>query len=224
MHLGLIGGIGPAATIVYYDGLVRAFATAGHRLELTIVNADAHEMIANIEAGRPADQAAIFARYIDRLKAAGCDAAALTSMGGHFCIAELEMIASLPLITALPALNAYFAAQPVKRVGVLGTRTVMESGLYGVSTVEVVAPAPEDLPDVHREYVRLAAAGAATPGQCAFFRKAARKLRDERGAELIVLGGTDLSIAFKEDADPDVPLVDSAMIHVDAIARAALAQ
>ena len=39
MHLGLIGGIGPAATEFYYRGLVKAYASLEATLELTIVHA-----------------------------------------------------------------------------------------------------------------------------------------------------------------------------------------
>jgi aspartate racemase len=223
MHLGLIGGIGPAATEVYYRALVRAYAAANQRLALTIVNADAREMISNLEAGRAAEQAAIFASYVDQLRAGGCDAVAVTSMGGHFCIVELEAISTLPLLSAVPALNAYFAAHEATRVGVLGTRAVMVSKLYGVDSVDVVVPPAEDLVAVHSAYVALAAAGTATPDQCSYFHEAARKLHDEQGADVVVLGGTDLSIAFK-DADLNFSVVDSALIHVEAIVRAAMQQ
>jgi aspartate racemase len=40
MHLGLIGGIGPAATEFYYRHLVHAHAAAGRPLELTIAQAE----------------------------------------------------------------------------------------------------------------------------------------------------------------------------------------
>ena len=222
MHIGLIGGIGPAATEVYYRALVRAHAAAGRRLALTIANADAAEMIANLEAGRAAEQAAIFAGYIDQLRAGGCEAAALTSMGGHFCIAELEAISSLPLINAVPVMDAHFAALGAGRIGVLGTRAVMQSKIYGLKSVEVVAPPPGDIAAVHSAYVALAAVGYATPEQCAFFHEAARRLHREQGAEIVVLGGTDLSVAFG-DVDLGFPIADSALIHADAIARAAMA-
>ncbi|EIZ79717.1 Aspartate racemase [Novosphingobium sp. Rr 2-17] len=129
MHLGLIGGIGSAATEVYYRALVRAYAAADRRLALTIVNADAREMISNLEAGRAVEQAAIFAGYVDQLRAGGCDAAVVTSMGGHFCIGELEAISALPLLSAVPALNEYFSDHETTRVGVLGTHGVMVSKL-----------------------------------------------------------------------------------------------
>ncbi len=222
MHIGLIGGIGPAATEVYYRALVRAHAKAGRRLALTIANADSREMVGNLEAGRAAEQAAIFAGYIDQLRAGGCQAAALTSMGGHFCIRELEAISSLPLISAVPVMDAHFGAAGVARIGVLGTRAVMDSGLYGLTSVQVVAPPPSDTAAVHSAYVALAAVGYATPEQCAFFHEAARRLHQEQGAQIVVLGGTDLSVAFG-DIDLGFPIADSALIHAAAIARAAMA-
>ena len=107
MHIGLIGGIGPAATDFYYRGLVNAFSAAGERLELTIVNASTADLLHNLTQDRPQDQAEIFLAFVDRLKAAGADIAAVTSLGGHFCIRELEAIASLPLINIIPVLDAY---------------------------------------------------------------------------------------------------------------------
>jgi aspartate racemase len=219
MHIGLIGGIGPAATELYYRALVRLHAEAGRRLDLTIANADVREMTANLEAGAAGAQAAVFARYVDQLKAGGCEAAALTSMGGHFCIKALEAISSLPLISALPALEARFAGLGVKRVGVLGTRTVMDSKLYGVAGVEVIVP--EDRDATHANYVALAVAGSATDEQRRYFETAALALRD-RGAEAIVLGGTDLFLAF-DGGDYPYPIVDCALVHAEAIARVAMA-
>jgi aspartate/glutamate racemase len=40
MHIGLIGGIGPAATDFYYRRLISTFASRKAALELTIVHAD----------------------------------------------------------------------------------------------------------------------------------------------------------------------------------------
>ena len=90
MHIGLIGGIGPAATDFYYRGLIERHAASGIPLELTIAHADVREMSRNIANRDPGRQAEIFARLVERMKAAGAAAAAVTSMGGHFCVKELE--------------------------------------------------------------------------------------------------------------------------------------
>jgi aspartate racemase len=221
MHIGLIGGIGPASTELYYRTLVRAHAAAGKRLSLTIVHADLGDMIANMEAGDAKAQAAIFAVYVDQLKAGGCEVVALTSMGGHFCIEDLLKLTSLPIISAVDALDAYFLGQGVSKVGVLGTRAVMESGLYGVSSTDVIAPPADVRPAVHQHYTDIARAGAATEEQRQFFEAEALKLYSRAGAEMIVLGGTDLFLAF--DRPPyDYPIADCALIYGRAIANASM--
>ncbi|QBE66871.1 aspartate/glutamate racemase family protein [Pseudoduganella lutea] len=218
MHIGLIGGIGPAATEFYYRALVKLYAKANRRLELTIANADAKELVSNLEAGNKEAQAAIFAKYIDQLKGAGCEAVAVTSMGGHYCMDELAPVSSLPIINALPVLQDYFLARNITRVGVLGTRAVMESRLYGLAGVEVVTVPNEELGTAHANYIAMAIAGKATDEHRAYFEGAAARLISEHGAQAIVLGGTDLFLAF-DKPDYPYPLIDCALVHAEEIAR-----
>ena len=96
MHIGLIGGIGPAATIAYYDRLVREFRRAKLPLELTIVHADVGDLIANSSSDQRGAQAEIFAKHLRQLKGAGCDVATITALTGHFCFAETERLSVLP--------------------------------------------------------------------------------------------------------------------------------
>ena len=51
MQIGMIGGIGPASTVAYYQRLSAAVRDAGGALDLTIVNADVNELLRNNEAG-----------------------------------------------------------------------------------------------------------------------------------------------------------------------------
>jgi aspartate/glutamate racemase len=53
MHLGLIGGIGPAATEFYYRHLVRVHAAAGRPLELTIAPAEVRDLVQSMADGAP---------------------------------------------------------------------------------------------------------------------------------------------------------------------------
>ena len=48
MHIGLVGGIGPAATEYYYRGLIELHGGSGIPLELTIVHADVRELAQNL--------------------------------------------------------------------------------------------------------------------------------------------------------------------------------
>jgi aspartate racemase len=48
IHVGLIGGIGPAATDFYYRGLIDRHTSAGTVPDITIAHADAREMTQNL--------------------------------------------------------------------------------------------------------------------------------------------------------------------------------
>jgi aspartate racemase len=223
MHIGLIGGIGPAATDFYYRGLIERHAKAGTVPEITIAHADAREMTRNLASRAARNQAEIFVRLIRRLAAAGADLAAVTSMGGHFCIGELEAISPLPLVNAIPAVDAAISAKNLKAIGIIGTRTVMETGLYGgIASARIVRPEGTALDEVHAAYVEMAVPGRVTDAQRRVFFSAGRHLCEVLGAEAVVLGGTDLFLAFAGQSC-GFPVIDCAEVHVEALYRRSVA-
>ncbi|QYK40978.1 MAG: aspartate/glutamate racemase family protein [Paracoccaceae bacterium] len=216
MHLGLIGGIGPAATVAYYQRLCRAVADRGGVLDLTIVQADIQTLIANNLADRRAEQAVIYAALIDRLAAAGCDCAAITSLGGHFCFDETVARSLLPLVSAVAPLDAHFVAQGIGIVGLLGTRVVMRTRLYGQLRQTRSIALDDEIDVLGQTYQDVAVAGACTAAQRATFLDAGRRMV-AAGAEAVVLAGTDLNLAF-DGAEPGYPVIDALDVHVAVLA------
>jgi aspartate racemase len=216
MHIGLIGGIGPVATVVYYQRLCAEMAARGARLELTIVQADIQPLIANANSDRREAQAGLFAPLVDRLKAAEAECAALTSIGAHFCFNELSAFASLPLVSAVTPLDAYFAAQGMTRVGLLGTRVAMRTRLFGLmERTEALAP-DTDFEVVGQLYQDMAVSGTCPESSRAVMFAAGKRMMD-RGAKAIVLAGTDLNLAF-DGQDPGYPVIDALDVHVALLA------
>ncbi|KIC48440.1 aspartate/glutamate racemase family protein [Tateyamaria sp. ANG-S1] len=214
MHIGLIGGIGPAATISYYKRLTDEMRSLGAPLELTIVNTEASTLLANNKAGNKSAQARIYADLIGQLKAAGAECAAITSLGGHFCFEETAPLSPLPLVSAVSPLDAFFVAQGLETVGLLGTGVVMRTQLYG-QLEHTGAVAPQDIDGVGTAYTDMALAGTCTDAQRAFFIEEGRKLIDA-GAQAVVLAGTDLNLAF-DGRDVGYEVIDALDIHVDVL-------
>ncbi|MEX0278357.1 MAG: aspartate/glutamate racemase family protein [Ruegeria sp.] len=220
MHIGLIGGIGVAATVVYYQRLSAAMAARGATLELTIVHADVQELIRNNLADNREAQAEVYARLIDRLKSAGADCAAITSLGGHFCYDETVAISSLPLISAVKPLDAYFADQGFQTVGLLGTRVVMRTGLYGQLQRTHPVALVDEIEVLGQTYQDMAVAGECSDQQRAMFLDAGQRMVTDLGADAVVLAGTDLNLAF-DGQEPGYMVVDALDVHVDVLARLA---
>ncbi len=211
MHIGLIGGIGPAATISYYQRLTSAMRQEGHQLELTIVNADVDTLLHNNTSRNADAQAKVYAGLIDRLKAAGADCVAITSLGGHFCLEETVPLSSLPIVSAVAPVDAFFVSQGIQTVGLLGTGVVMRTKLYD-QLEHTNAVVPDDVEDVGQAYTDMAVVGACNDTQRNYFFEEGRKLI-AKGAQAVVLAGTDLNLAF-DGPDVGYKVIDALDIHV----------
>lgn len=214
MHIGLIGGIGVAATLVYYQRLTQA---VGGPMDLTIVHADVQTLIQNNLADNRQAQAEIYARHIDRLKAAGCDCVAITSLGGHFCFDETVPLSSLPLVSAVTPLDEYFAKSGLTRVGLLGTRVVMRTKLYSQLHKTQAVALEDEIDRLGQAYQDMAVAGHCSPAQRQIMLDAGRRMVDEHQAQAIILAGTDLNLAF-DGQDPGYTVVDALDVHVSVLA------
>lgn len=220
MHIGLIGGIGPAATMAYYRGLCDQMRARGKPLELTIVQSEIATLARNNAAGDLDAQAAVYAPLIDRLKAAGAACAAITSIGGHMSFAPTLKRASLPMISAIAPLDSYFVGQGLTRVGLLGTVHVMGSRLFGqLAQTEAVVP-DADMDAIGQTYIDIALSGACTAAQRDRMIAAGTALVRDQGAQAVVLAGTDLGLAF-HGQDTGYRVIDALDVHVDVLAKLA---
>ena len=148
---------------------------------------------------------------------------AVTSIAGHFCIDDFKAVSPLPVVDMIAEVSRSIEARGLKRIGIIGTRTVMETRFYGrIASAEIVPPNEPDMEDVHRAYISMATSGFVTEDQRSIFKAVSHRLLEDQGAEAIMLGGTDLALAYNEQT-AEFPLVDCAGIHADAIAHFARA-
>ena len=98
----------------------------------------------------------------------------------------------------------------------------LSARLYGgLDGLEVVVPQGDDFSVTHREYVALASAGQVSDEQRDLFFRIGRRLH-KAGADVIVLAGTDLFLAF-DGLDCGFPTLDCARVHIDVLNRVSMA-
>ena len=222
MHVGMIVGIGPAATDYYYRQLISTMAQAGVELQLTMAHADTPTLLRHQAENKQAAQVAIYMELAQRLKHCGVEKMAVTSIAGHFCIEAFKKVSPIPVIDLLDTVKSEVHRLGLKKVGLLGTRVVMSSRFYGVLEGVQVVPPDALLQPVHDAYVAMASQGVASAQHRAVFMAAAQALVHEEGCESILLAGTDLALVFNKDTDPGFAFLDCAEIHAAAIAKEAM--
>ncbi|MGZ5837068.1 MAG: aspartate/glutamate racemase family protein [Xanthobacteraceae bacterium] len=148
--LGLIGGLGPGATVHYYRELVAAHEQHGRVARLLIAHADIHRVYAAVTAKDFEGLARYLASLIADMAAGGAEFSAIVAATPHICAAQLAAISPLPLINMLTEVQQAVSARGLKRVALLGTRFTIETRMFGcLNGIETVLPEPDEIERIH---------------------------------------------------------------------------
>jgi aspartate racemase len=215
--IGLIGGLGPGAAVHYYKKLAEAHVRRHVPLDLVMVHAETSRVFEYAGADDRAGLALYLSSFIDRLRSAGADLAVIPAVTPHLCIRELLGVSSLPVLNLFDPLVKELSSRSVKRIGVFGTRFVIESALFGMADgVEVVQPLQDEVEYIHRTYLELAQTGEGSETHYRGLTDLAISFCKRDHLDAILLGGTDLSLIFNE-ANIQFPYIDCAALHIEAI-------
>jgi len=218
--IGLVGGLGPPATVHYYNALLAALARRDLVPQLVIVHAELDRVLGLVAANDTAGLADYLAALIRSLAQAGAAFAVVPAVTPHICAPELTVLSPLPLVDIIDALIGELDARGVRRAALLGTRFTMERCMFGrLDRFEIIDIGGDTRAEVHRIYTSIAANGGATSADLTYLKDLCRALH-AGGADAIVAAGTELSVVLHEGED-DFPLVDCAKAHVAAIVERA---
>lgn len=215
--LGLIGGLGPGATVHYYRGLIAAHDAQGRVARMLIAHADVNHARPLAEANKLDELARYLAGFIESTAAGGAEMAAIVAVTPHICTAQLLPLLRIPLIDMVSVVAAEIRARGLRRVALLGTRSTVESRMFGRLGVDVVMPKPDEIDFIHNTYLDVVY-DRSTPEKIDRLRELATTLIRRDGAESVLLAGTDLSMVLNE-SNAGFPTIDCAGVHIAAITK-----
>ena len=215
--LGLIGGLGPGATVHYYRGLIAAHAAQGRVARMLVAHADVDRARPLAEANALDELARYLNGLIDQTAAGGAEMAAIVAITPHICVAQLTPLLRIPLIDMVAVVGDAIRARGLKRVALFGTRSTVASRMFGRLDVDVVMPQPDEIDFIHNAYLDVVY-DRSTPGGIDRLRALAHTLVRRDGAEAVLLAGTDLSMVLNEE-NAGFPTLDCAGEHIKAITQ-----
>ncbi len=223
MKFGIVGGIGPASTLDYYDGLTKKFYEAtGNCAPLVIDSIDMYAMTGLLSTGDNEAVVSLLLSSIENLKNAGATAAAMASNTPHIVFDELTSRSPLPLLSIVDETCKYISSNKFKRALILGTAFTMKSGLYSTALerygITAITPNEEDIALIHSFIFPKLENGIVDPEDKAKMVAAAEGYITKEKADCVVLGCTEIPLMIKE-GDLTVPTVNTAAVHIDAIAK-----
>lgn len=200
--LGVIGGLGPAATAYFMDLVIR----------MTDANADQEhlEMIVHncpsipdrtgyiLDNSKPSPLPAMI-RIGQQLAKLGVGYVAIPCMTAHYFYDELKAGISVPIIHGLAETARFLKESGITKAGIMATDGTIASGLFHraleAEGIQPIVPSPERQADVmHLIYNNIK---ANLPAEMDRFHAASHELK-ESGAQAIILGCTELSLIKRD--------------------------
>ncbi|MHB8285173.1 MAG: cysteate racemase [Caulobacteraceae bacterium] len=223
--LGVLGGMGPAATLDFLTKLQRATPAASdqdHIHVLVDLNPQVPDRNAAL-AGSGPSPAPLLAKMARGLEAAGAEGLVMVCNSAHAFAADIRAaLVAAPLISLIDetVVEVQRTAPKARRVGLLAASACLDARLYqdAFERVGIATIAPEG--ELRRRFMALLygiKAGDIGPAARSEMAAIGQALA-EAGAEVIVSGCTEVPLVLQA-RDLSLPLVDS----TDVLVAAALA-
>jgi aspartate racemase len=226
--LGLIGGMSWHSTMTYYRVLNEAVAAerGGHASARIVLHSlDFSEVRACQLAGDWDRAGRLLAEAARHCVASGAEVVAICTNLMHKVAPAVESAIDVPLLHIADAVAAEGERRGWQRLGILGTRWVMEESFYTDRLAQhgkqAVVPDAADRDVVDRIVFDELTQGNVLESSRAAYLDVVRRLADQ-GAEAVVLACTEIGLLIGPDDSP-LPIIDSAEVHAFELARAALA-
>ncbi|WP_422090980.1 aspartate/glutamate racemase family protein [Tenacibaculum ovolyticum] len=219
--IGLIGGITPQSTIMYYQVLNKlASETFGEKHSAKVVmNAVDFGEISKLQSEDRWDLlATIMVDAAKSLQAAGAHCILICANTMHLTIAEVREAVTIPVIHIAEATGTMILESKLKKVALLGTKYTMEKTFYTDVLknmgIEAIIPEEEDRTIIHDVIYNELSKGilneASQKAYIAIIEKLAQK-----GAEGVILGCTEIPLLVAQK-DVSIPVFDTTTIHATA--------
>lgn len=210
--LGILGGLGPMATVYFYDMLVRHTKATCDQDHLDVIissrasTPDRTSYILGQSTENPFD---IMARDAQRLVTFGADVLAIPCNTAHYFYDRLNETISVPILNMVEETVLEAKARGCCRVGILATSGTVQTGTYSRMCerhgLEFVCPDESHQQDLMNVIYGDIKQGK-PPDMARFFAVADSLKR--QGCTRMILGCTELSI-IKKDEQLDAFYIDS---------------
>lgn len=225
--IGLIGGITPQSTVLYYE-ILNDLATEAfgepHSCKQVIVSVDFAEIADLQRAGRWDVLAEIMSQAGKSLEAAGAQLILICANTMHLTIDAVRAAVSCPVLHIAEVTVNQIQKLNLKKVALLGTKYTMEKDFFKAVlsnyNIETLIPSVEDRTLLHDIIYQELAKGIVKVQSKTLILGIINKL-SAQGAEGIILGCTEIPLLINQ-SDLETPVFDTTRIHATSAFHQAL--
>ena len=226
--IGLIGGLSWESSVEYYrlvnEGVKQKLGGL-HSAQCLMYSVDFGPIEELMQQGNWQQVNKLLVDAALRLQQGGADFIIICSNTIHKCADSISEQTSMPVLHIADATAQKIKEQGLKKVGLLGTKFVMEGDFYRKRLkeehgIEVIIPEEKEREFINSVIFQELCRGVFKADSKEQFKKIISKLL-QLGAEGIVLGCTEIPLLIKQ-ADVTAPVFDTMTLHAATAVKYAL--
>ncbi len=221
--LGILGGMGPESTLLYYKEVATRFQkreSHGAFPELAIECVNMYEMLGYCFSEQYEQLTNYLLKGIRNLEASQADFIIIASNTPHIVFEQLQKAAHVPLLSILEPTFKAVKAQGLTKVAWLGIRFTMEQPYYRKIFIEngidVVVPNPDEIVTINEIISKELEFGIVKEESKAHIDSILQRLMIEEGIQGVILGCTELPLMYTRDS-LSIPVFDTVECHLQGI-------
>ena len=218
--IGLIGEMSWESTVTYYkiiNETVKEKLGGLHSAKCILYSVDFQEIEECQSNGNWEKSGEILGEAAYNLEKAGADFIVICTNTMHKVVNQIKEKISIPILHIAEMTAEKILEKGLKNIALLGTKYTMEQDFYKSKLIEkginVIIPDKNDIEIINEVIYDELCLGTINSDSKKKFLEIVDKLRS-KGAEGIILGCTEIGLLIK-NADTDVPLFDTAIIHAE---------
>lgn len=220
-RLGVLGGMGPAASAEFYSRLTAQTPAVYDQDHLQVIiwsDPTVPDRSTSLLLGDDRPWYKLEAGIIG-LKTAGCDHIVIPCNTAHLWYDRMLSL-GVPITHIVDSVAAEIKLLNIKTIGILGTQGTIATGLYQNILSQMgwscITPTETDLAKFVQSGINLVKAGDITAAHDMFMPAIDHLI--SKGSEAIVLGCTEIPLAVRETFYKNIPLINS----IDSLVKSVL--
>lgn len=218
--IGLIGGMSWESTVTYYkiiNEVIKEKLGGLHSAKCVLYSLDFQEIEECQANGNWEKSGEILGEAAYNLEKAGADFIVICTNTMHKVVNQIKEKISIPILHIAEMTAEKILEKGLENIALLGTKYTMEQDFYKSKLIEkginVIIPDKNDVEIINKVIYDELCLGTINSDSKKKFLEIVDKLRSKE-AEGIILGCTEIGLLIK-NADTDVPLFDTAIIHAE---------
>jgi aspartate racemase len=227
-HIGIVACSAEGAALCY-----RTICTEGARLlgphghpEITMHTPSLAQYVACLERDDWAGVGELMLASAAKLAQAGADFLICPDNTIHQALGHVEPRSPLPWLHIAEVVTEHAAARGFHRVGLTGTRWLVESGVYpeklAVQGLAYELPTDTERVEINRIIMDELVCGVFKPEAVACFQRVILRMK-EKGCDAVILGCTEIPLII-DDGNSPLPTLDSTRLLAAAAVQRAVCE